>query len=87
VDRNTRFEVVAIKPFDEAVSGQVLMRTTPGRFESSLPVGVLLRQAVQKPDYQIVGAARWMDTQRYSITAKRPRPCRRRRYRCCWRTC
>jgi len=52
--------------------GQVLMRMTPGRFEATLPVGLLLRQALQKPDYQIVGAPGWMDTQRYSITAKPP---------------
>jgi uncharacterized protein (TIGR03435 family) len=72
VDPNTRFEVVAIKGFDESYSGQVLMGMTPGRFESRLPVGVLLRQALQKADYQIVGAPGWMDTQRYSITAKPP---------------
>jgi uncharacterized protein (TIGR03435 family) len=71
VDPNTRFEVAAIKAFDEA-SGQVLMRMMPGRFEASLPVGALLRQALQKPDYQIVGAPGWMDSQRYSITAKPP---------------
>jgi len=71
VDLNTRFEVVAIKAFKDT-GGQVLMRMTPGRFESSVPVGVLLRQALQKPDYQIVGAPGWMDTERYSITAKPP---------------
>ena len=30
----------------------------------------LLRQALQKPDYQIVGAPGWIDTERYSISAK-----------------
>jgi uncharacterized protein (TIGR03435 family) len=72
VDPDTRFEVAAIKAFDQAVSGPVLMRTTPGRFEATVPVGLLLRQALQKPDYQIAGAPGWMDTQRYSITAKPP---------------
>ena len=71
VDPDTRFEVVAIKAFDQG-SGQFLMRMTPGRFDSSVPVGVLLRQALQKPDYQIVGAPGWTDTERYSITAKAP---------------
>jgi uncharacterized protein (TIGR03435 family) len=71
VDRDTRFEVVVIKPFADA-DGQVLMRMAPGRFESSLPVGVLLRQALQKPDYQILGAPGWMETERYSIIAKPP---------------
>src|SRR5688572_17907598 len=71
VDPDTRFELVVIKPFVD-VDGQVLMRMAPGRFESSLPVGVLLRQALRKPDYQIVGAAGWLDTERYSIIAKPP---------------
>jgi uncharacterized protein (TIGR03435 family) len=71
VDPNTRFEVVAIKAFNDA-GGGILMRTTPGRFESSVSVGFLLRQALQKPDYQMVGAPGWMDRERYSITAKPP---------------
>jgi uncharacterized protein (TIGR03435 family) len=71
VDPNLRFEVAAIKPIADAGSG-ILMRMTPGRFESSVPIGVLLRQALQKPDYQIVGAPAWLDTTRYSITAKAP---------------
>jgi uncharacterized protein (TIGR03435 family) len=71
VDPDTRFEVVAIKAFDQG-SGGFLMRMTPGRFDSTVPVGILLRQALQKPDYQIVGAPGWLDTERYSITAKAP---------------
>ena len=35
-----------------------------------MPVGMLLRQALQKPDYQIVGAPGWVDTERYSIRAR-----------------
>jgi uncharacterized protein (TIGR03435 family) len=71
VDPETRFEVVAIKAFDQG-SGQLLMRMTPGRFDATVPVGILLRQALQKPDYRIVGAPGWIDTERYSITAKAP---------------
>ena len=71
VDPNLRFEVAAIKPFADA-GGGILMRMTPGRFESSVPVGLLLRQALQKPDYRIVGAPGWIETTRYSITAKAP---------------
>jgi uncharacterized protein (TIGR03435 family) len=71
VDPDTRFEVVAIKAVDQG-SGGFLMRMTPGRFDSTVPVGTLLRQALQKPDYQIVGAPGWMDTERYSIAAKAP---------------
>src|SRR4051812_48857122 len=68
VDPDTRFEVVAIRPFNDG-GGGVLMRMLPGRFESSAPVGLLIRQALQKPDYQIVGAPGWADTERYSIVA------------------
>ena len=71
VDPNTRFEVVAIKRYADT-GNPVLMRMTPGRFESQLPLGLLLRQALQKADYQIVGAPGWIDTERYSISAKPP---------------
>lgn len=40
--------------------------------EATMPVGILLRQALQKPDYQIVGAPGWIDTERYSIRARAP---------------
>lgn len=73
VDPNTRFEVAAIKAVNGA-SGPIMMRMLPGgRLDSNgLPIGVFLRQALQKPDYQIVGAPGWLDTERYSITAKAP---------------
>jgi uncharacterized protein (TIGR03435 family) len=71
VDPDARFEAVAIKAVDQT-AGPVLMRTIPGRFESNLTVAVLLRQAFQKPDYRIVGAPGWSDSERYSITAKVP---------------
>jgi len=71
VDPNIRFEVAAIKPLADNPNS-ILMRMTPGRFESSVPIGFLLRQALQKPDYQIVGAPGWIDTTRYAITAKAP---------------
>jgi uncharacterized protein (TIGR03435 family) len=72
VDPNTRFEVVAIKAYDEALAGQILMRTTPAGFESAVPTAVLVRLALQKPDYQITGAPRWVETERYAIKAKPP---------------
>ncbi|MGH9237257.1 MAG: TIGR03435 family protein [Vicinamibacterales bacterium] len=71
VDPNTRFEVVAIRPADNG-SGMML-RMTPGGFEATgVPMGVLLRQALQKPDYEIVGAPGWINSDRYSIRAKPP---------------
>ena len=71
VDPDTRFEVVVIKPIENANSSMTIMMT-PGGLESSVPVGVLLRQALQKPDYQMTGAPAWINTQRYSIRAKPP---------------
>jgi uncharacterized protein (TIGR03435 family) len=70
-DPNARYEVVAIKPVEG--SGSMMMRMLPGRLEyNGLPIVILLRQALQKPDYQIVGAPGWINTERYSITAKAP---------------
>jgi uncharacterized protein (TIGR03435 family) len=71
VDPNTRYEVVAIKAGEG--NGPVSMRYTPGRFEATnMPLGILLRQALQKSDYQIVGLPGWTDTARYSIRATAP---------------
>ncbi len=73
VDPNIRFEVVAIRAVDGA-SGPMMMRMMPGgRLEyNGLPIGILLRQALQKSDYLIVGIPGWVDTERYSISAKGP---------------
>ncbi|MGH9239999.1 MAG: TIGR03435 family protein [Vicinamibacterales bacterium] len=72
VDRNSRFEVASVRPVDDA-SGQIFMRMTPeSGLEATMHVGMLLRQALQKPDYQIVGAPGWIDTERYSIRARAP---------------
>jgi uncharacterized protein (TIGR03435 family) len=71
VDPDTRFDVVAIKPVQDAGS-PMLIRMLPGGLDSSLPVGVLLRQALQKPDYLMVGAPAWINTERYAIQTKSP---------------
>ena len=71
VDPETRFEVVAIRPIEDANS-PMLIRMTPGGLEADVPVGVILRQALQKPDYQMVGAPGWIDRERYSIRARSP---------------
>ena len=71
VDPNTRFEVVSVKAAEDG--SNMMVRFTPGRLEAmGVPVGVLLRQALQKPDYQIVGAPGWIDRDRYTIMAKAP---------------
>ncbi|HEY1307880.1 MAG TPA: TIGR03435 family protein [Vicinamibacterales bacterium] len=70
VDPNTRYEVVAIKPSD---GGLMTLRSTPGHFEATnVPLGLLLRQALQKSDYQILGLPGWVDSERYSIRATAP---------------
>jgi uncharacterized protein (TIGR03435 family) len=71
VDPNIRYEVVAIRPIEDATS-PALIRFTFDGLDSSVHVGILLRQALQKPNYQIVGAPGWIDTERYSIRAKAP---------------
>ena len=72
IDPNLRFEVVSVRRADDT-SGPMLIRMTPAGFESSnLPIGVLLRQSLQKPDYQILGAPGWIDTDRYTVRAKPP---------------
>ena len=71
VDPNTRFEVVSVKPVADTSGPLGRFIPTPQRLEySALPIGWLLRQALQKPDYQIVGAPGWIDTDRYTIMAK-----------------
>jgi uncharacterized protein (TIGR03435 family) len=72
-DPNTRYEVAAIKAGE--ASGQVPpnFRSTPGQFVAdNVPLGLLLRQALQKSDYRIVGLPDWIDTTRYSIRATTP---------------
>ena len=71
VDPNTRFEVVSVKAGE--AGGPVTTRSTPGRFEATnMPLGFLLRQALQRSDYQIVGLPGWTDSARYSIRAAAP---------------
>src|SRR5688500_15896323 len=70
--QNLRCAVVP-RGADAAARGPVVMRMPPAGFEySNLPIGVLLRQALQKPDYQIVGVPGWTSTDRYTIRAKAP---------------
>ena len=72
VDPEARFEVAVVKAAD-AGSGAVMLRMMPGRFEATnVPLSILVRQALQKPDYQIVGAPGWSDAGRYSVNAKAP---------------
>jgi uncharacterized protein (TIGR03435 family) len=72
IDPQLRFEVASVKPVaDNGRFGKFL--PTAQRFEySELPIGWFLRTALQKPDYQVIGAPGWIDTERYTIRAKSP---------------
>ena len=72
-DPSTRFEVVTVKPVADSSGPLGRFLPTPQGLEySGLPIGWFLRQALQKPDYQIVGAPGWIDTDRYTIMARAP---------------
>jgi len=73
IDPQLRFEVVSIKPVADTSRPFGRFLPTPQRFEySELPIGWLLRTALQKPDYRMIGAPGWIDTERYTIMAKPP---------------
>ncbi|HET9193720.1 MAG TPA: TIGR03435 family protein [Vicinamibacterales bacterium] len=73
VDPNTRFEVVSVKPVPDAIDRPGRFLPILPRFEfTQLPIGWLVRQALQKPDYQMIGAPDWIDTDPYTIMAKAP---------------
>ena len=73
VDPATRFEVVSIKPVPDAIGRPGRYLPILPRFEfTQLPIGWLVRQALQKPDYQVIGAPGWIDTDPYTIMAKAP---------------
>jgi uncharacterized protein (TIGR03435 family) len=73
VDPNTRFEVVSVKPVPDATNRPGRYLPLLPRFEfTQLPIGWLVRQALQKPDYQMIGAPGWIDTDPYTIMAKAP---------------
>jgi uncharacterized protein (TIGR03435 family) len=85
IDPQLRFEVASVKPVGDT-GGQgfqpkgFIDNGGPGRFVptsprleySELPIGWFLRTALQKPDYQVIGAPGWIDTEPYTIRAKPP---------------
>jgi uncharacterized protein (TIGR03435 family) len=72
-DPNLRFDVASVKAADPSGGGGMMMRMMPGSFEAAgVPLRLLIRQALQKPDYQVIGAPGWVDTERYTMAAKAP---------------
>jgi uncharacterized protein (TIGR03435 family) len=73
VDPSTRFEVVSIRPVPDAIDRPGRFLPILPRFEfTQLPIGWLVREALKKPDYQMIGAPDWIDTDPYTIMAKAP---------------
>jgi uncharacterized protein (TIGR03435 family) len=73
IDPQLRFEVTSVKPV--AGTSGTFGRFLPirPRFEyTDLPIGWFLRTALDKPDYRMIGAPGWVDTDRYTIMAKAP---------------
>ena len=76
------FEVASIKP-NNSGDGTVMLQQQPGgRFTATnIPLRLLIRNAYQLQDFQIVGGPSWIGSERYNIVAKaedggrRVRPC------------
>ena len=69
--KSPQFEVASIKP-NNSGDGRVMIGMQPGgRFTASnVPLRMLIRNAYQLQDSQIVGGPDWMNTDRYDIAAK-----------------
>jgi bla regulator protein BlaR1 len=65
------FEVASIKP-NNSGDGRVMIGGQPGgRFTASnVPLKLLIRQAYQLQDFQIIGGPSWIASDRYDIVAK-----------------
>jgi bla regulator protein blaR1 len=65
------FEVASIKP-NNSGDGRVMMGMQPGgRFTATnITLKMLIRNAYQLQDFQIVGAPNWIDSEHYDIVAK-----------------
>jgi bla regulator protein blaR1 len=72
IDPQLRFEVASIKPVADSGRFGRFIPTSQGFEYTELPIGWLLRLALQKPDYQVIGAPRWVDTEFFTIRAKAP---------------
>ena len=71
VDPETRFEVASIKPFPSG--GTMRISMTPGRYDTAgLPLQLVFAQALAVPVDRIIGLPDWINTERYTITAKAP---------------
>jgi uncharacterized protein (TIGR03435 family) len=67
------FEVASVKP-NKSGDQRVMLQLPPtGRFTATnIPLRLLLRQAFDVQDFQIVGGPNWLNTDRFDIIAKAP---------------
>jgi len=67
------FEVASVKP-NKSGDGRVMVGMQPGgRFNASnVPLRLLLRQAFNMQDFQIVGGPDWITSDRFDVIAKAP---------------
>ncbi len=70
---NTAFEVASVKP-NKSGDGRVMLGMQPGgRFNATnVPLRLLLRQAFNVQDFQIVGGPDWLGSDRFDVVAKAP---------------
>lgn len=70
---NQAFEVASVKP-NKSGDGRVMLGMQPGgRFNASnVPMRLLLRQAFNVQDFQIVGGPDWIGSDRFDVVAKAP---------------
>src|SRR5213593_3902315 len=66
-----QFEVASVKP-NKSGDNRVMIGVQPGgRFTATnVPLRMLIRNAYQLQDFQLVGGPDWMSTDRYDIAAK-----------------
>jgi len=67
------FEVASVKP-NKSGDGRVMLGMQPGgRFTATnVPARLLLRQAFNVQDFQIVGGPDWLSSDRFDVVAKAP---------------
>jgi uncharacterized protein (TIGR03435 family) len=69
---NQTFEVASVKP-NKSGDGRVMIGMPNGRFTATnVPFRLLLRQAYDVQDFQIIGGPNWIASDRFDIIAKVP---------------
>ena len=70
---NLAFEVASVKP-NTSGDGRVMLGVQPGgRFTATnVPLRMLLRQAYDVQDFQVVGGPDWLASDRFDVIAKAP---------------